>query len=315
MDNELVSIIIPTYKRSANLSRAIKSVLNQTYKNIEIIVVDDNDSDSKYRNETEQVMLRYKENKNVKYIKHEKNRNGAAARNTGIKYASGEYIAFLDDDDEFSPQKIELQIKKLESLDNSWGGVYCGYQIYENNICISKNQILIEGNLKRDVLLKKATICAGSTLLIKKKVIDELKGFDESFDRHQDLELLIRFFRNYRLAMTQEILVNIHRCHKINFPSGEQDEKNKIKYLAKFKDDIQRFPTKIQQEIYKRHYLETVKIFIAERNFNKAFFYYKKAKKYSSIKPMENMFIIINLIDVFIPIKNQLTILYEKLGL
>jgi glycosyltransferase involved in cell wall biosynthesis len=308
----LVSVIIPTYKRPM-INRAIESVLNQTYKNIEIIVVDDNDPDSKYRNETEQVMLRYKENKNVKYIKHEKNRNGATARNTGIKNASGQYIAFLDDDDEFFPQKIELQIKKLESLDISWGGVYCGYQIYENNICISKNQNLIEGDLKRDVLLKKASICAGSTLLIKKKVIDELKGFDESFDRHQDLEFLVRFFRDYKLAVIKEILVTIHKDHRINAPNGRKDEVNKIKYLGKFKNDIELFPKKIQRQIYKRHYLETVKIFIAERNFNKAFYYYKKAKKYSRIKPMENIFIIINLINIFIPIKKNLNIIYEKL--
>jgi glycosyltransferase involved in cell wall biosynthesis len=303
----LVSVIIPTYKRPM-IARAIDSVLNQTYKNIEIIVVDDNDADSKYRNETEQVMLRYKENKNVKYIKHEKNRNGAAARNTGIKYASGEYIAFLDDDDEFSPQKIELQIKKLESLDNSWGGVYCGYQIYENNICILKNKNLVEGNLKRDMLLKKVNIGATSSLLIKKKVIDELNGFDESFDRHQDWEFLIRFFRNYKLASVKEILVNIYRDDRSNFPNGHKLEKVKTKYLSKFRKDIDFFPKEIQQEIYKVNYLETAIIYIRERNFHKGFYYYKKAKTYSNIKMREYLTIIINLIKAFIPIKIKLKI-------
>ena len=111
MDNQpLVSVIIPTYKRLGMLGRAIDSVLNQTYNNIEIIIVDDNNEDSEYRKETERFMKKYDDNIEIKYVKHKQNKNGAAARNTGINNANGVYIAFLDDDDEFSPKKIELQI-------------------------------------------------------------------------------------------------------------------------------------------------------------------------------------------------------------
>ena len=94
-----VSVIITTYKRADMLSRAINSVLNQTYKNIEVIVVDDNGNGSEYRLKTEIIMNKYSQIDNLKYIKHKENKNGSAARNTGIREATGDIICFLDDDD------------------------------------------------------------------------------------------------------------------------------------------------------------------------------------------------------------------------
>ena len=112
-NNSLVSIIIPTYKRPLMLDRAIESALSQTYYNLEIIVVDDNDENSNFRRETELCMAKYKKKKKVRYIKHRKNLGGSLARNTGIKQSNGKYITFLDDDDEYSPDKVEKQIKKF----------------------------------------------------------------------------------------------------------------------------------------------------------------------------------------------------------
>ena len=104
---EKVSVIIPTYNRAESLKRAIDSVLNQTYKNVEIIVVDDNNPNTTYREENEKSIKKYYgENEKVKYIKHPENKNGAAARNTGIRNATGKYITFLDDDDYFMNNRI-----------------------------------------------------------------------------------------------------------------------------------------------------------------------------------------------------------------
>ena len=88
----LVSVVIPTYSRPTFLKRCIESVLNQTYKNIEIFVVDDNNPDTDARRQTEEVMQQYANNPVVRYLQHEKNRNGSAARNTGWRCASGKYI-------------------------------------------------------------------------------------------------------------------------------------------------------------------------------------------------------------------------------
>ena len=135
MDNDLVSILIPTYKRTDKLKKSIKSALNQTYENIEIIVIDDNDPETLDREKNEILMDQMKkEYKNIVYIKHEKNKNGAAARNTGIKKAKGKYIAFLDDDDEFFKQKIEIQYKYLKENPN-FKAVSCGYEFCRQRLC------------------------------------------------------------------------------------------------------------------------------------------------------------------------------------
>ena len=113
MDNNLeVSVVVTTYKRPDKLGRAIKSVLSQTLKKWELIVVDDNSADTPFRKETESFMEPYLSDSRIRYIKHEKNAGAPAARNTGIKAAKGSYIAFLDDDD------FLLKKKRSQKLGN-----------------------------------------------------------------------------------------------------------------------------------------------------------------------------------------------------
>lgn len=106
----LVSVVIPTFNRPQYLQRCIESIKNQTYKNIEIIVVDDNNPNTLERRETEKVLSLYKNNSNIIYLKHERNKNGSAARNTGWKFSKGEYITFVDDDDIIYSDKIQKQV-------------------------------------------------------------------------------------------------------------------------------------------------------------------------------------------------------------
>lgn len=123
--NKKVSVVIPTYKRSEFLQRAIDSVLSQTYSNIEIIVVDDNNPASEHRAETENKMQGYKAFDNILYIKNEANLGGALARNEGIMRASGDYITFLDDDDVYLPDKVCTQVEYMidKELDLSFTDV------------------------------------------------------------------------------------------------------------------------------------------------------------------------------------------------
>ena len=90
-----ISVIIPTYGEPKYLKDAIESVINQTFKDWSLIVVDDNDPDTLSRQKTEKVLEQYNNYENIKYIKHDKNKNGAAARNTGLKYVNSKYVAFL----------------------------------------------------------------------------------------------------------------------------------------------------------------------------------------------------------------------------
>ncbi|QUI25011.1 glycosyltransferase family 2 protein [Vallitalea pronyensis] len=106
-----VSVIVPTYKRSQFLERAIESILNQSHTNIEVIVVDDNDPSSDSRKATEEKMQKYEANKKIVYIKNYKNMGGALARNEGVFKATGDFITFLDDDDIYLSDKIQLQLE------------------------------------------------------------------------------------------------------------------------------------------------------------------------------------------------------------
>jgi glycosyltransferase involved in cell wall biosynthesis len=293
LNKGLVSVIIPTYKRNDMLDRAIISVLNQTYKNIEVIVVDDNNNDSVYREKTEEIMQKYSNNSNVIYIKHAENKNGAAARNTGIANSQGDYIAFLDDDDEFCEDKILLQVDRLSKLDDSWGGIYCACQLYTDGIEIRKLMNFTEGNICKELLLMDNSIYAGSTFLVRRKVIEELEGFDESFTRHQDWELLVRFFRKYKIAYVNEILVKIHTDSDINrITNAENMEKLELKYLDTFINDISQFSIEIQNLIFKNHYYPIIMAYISNRKYKWAYYWYNKSNEKSNFSLAEKKLLV-----------------------
>ena len=122
----LVSVIIPTRNRVEMLCRAVNSVLSQTFDNLECIVVDDESHDN-----TEKVINSFEDDR-LKYFRHEKNKGASAARNTGIRQSQGEFIAFLDDDDEWLDEKLEKQVNLLENLPSKYGMVYCWMDYYDN---------------------------------------------------------------------------------------------------------------------------------------------------------------------------------------
>lgn len=237
MDNTpLVSVIIPTYKNNGSLTTAIDSVLNQTYDNIEIIVVDDNNSDSPYRTFTESLMKKYEYISYIKYIKHEVNKNGAAARNTGFINSKGDYISLLDDDDSFVPSKTKLQVDYLNSH-NEFGAVYGGR--YEgNNIIVYQK----EGDLSKELLTYSILPCTCS-LMLRKDVYKTLKGFDESYKRHQDFEFCLRLFEKFNIGVIKEP-VFYRRPDNVNSIAdnrlcGKELEKQKINYLIQFNSTIE----------------------------------------------------------------------------
>ncbi len=250
MNNKpLVSVVIPTYKRSEMLKNAIKSVLKQTYKNVEIIVVDDNDPDSAERKQTQQLMENYKKHKKILYLLHPKNMNGAAARNTGFKNANGKYIAILDDDDEFLPDKIQLQVDKLESLDDSWGICYTQFIRKKNNRIIDRGIENMEGYVSNEVLKGGLYISAGSNLMIRSDVVDKIGGFDESFPRKQDLEFLIRASRVAKITHVPKICLIINKDDRTNVLSEKELVRNTEKFLKTFAKYIEKLPGQERRKI------------------------------------------------------------------
>ena len=272
----LVSVVIPTYGRSELLGRAIESVLAQTYSDMEIIVVDDNDKGSKDQLKTEHQIEHYIKNAQITYLKHEKNAGGSAARNTGIKASKGKYVALLDDDDEWFPEKIEKQIAYFQSLDNKVGVIYCSYILEEFNG--DKEYIRSDkGDLTKELLMLEFDPGASSTLVFRKDVLQEIGYFDENFERNQDLEILIRLCRNYLINVCPDVLLRINGH---NFPTASRIENVKKIFFDTFQKDILHLSLMDQRKVYAKHAIELSSAFFSERNFPKMIKYYFKTIMY-----------------------------------
>lgn len=242
-----VSVIIPTYKRSEDIIRAVDSVLNQTIKSFEVIVIDDNGLDTEEGKKTAIAMEKYKNDPKVIYIQHQRNKNGSAARNTGIRVAKGRYISFLDDDDAYMPERLEKMIKKMDSLDESWGACYTGYVKHRQNGIDQFSAETAEGDLFVQALMRSLYIGTGSNLFFRRETIHEIGYFDESFKRNQDLEYLVRVLEKYRIAYVPGILMEAffdirtsNLTHQQNIERETIFRKRFTHYLAKLSEKQQR---------------------------------------------------------------------------
>lgn len=197
-----VSIIVPTYNRAQLIGRAIQSVLNQTYQDFEIIVVDDGSTDN-----TEEIVKGFQDERIV-YIRHSKKSGGAAARNTGIKMSRGEYIAFQDSDDEWLPEKLKKQMEVFKNTSPKVGVIYTGAWRIEND---NKTYIPYrwvaqkEGDIHKELL--KGNFIALPTAVVKKECFSKVGIFDELLPRLQDWELMIRISKYYSFKFIDEPLV------------------------------------------------------------------------------------------------------------
>lgn len=247
--NPLVSIIIPTYSRPDNLCRAINSVLSQTYHPVEIIVVDDNGINTPYQKETEQKLCKYIRENQIIYLKHDVNKNGSAARNTGFRASKGDYVGFLDDDDIFEPLKIELQVKRLIEVGNEYGACYCNAIIYNPRRTIYTKNVM-EGNLCYDLLVGKVNFNT-STILFRREALLNINGWDERYKRHQDWELLVRFFRYQKICIVNNNLYLVKKYATANVITKNplRAIEYRIFFLNEIKQDIEKFPN--SKEIYR----------------------------------------------------------------
>ena len=222
----LVSIIITTYKGNKNLIRAINSSINQTYNNVELIVVDDNNPNTEYREDTEKLMAQFQGDARIKYIKHDRNKNGAAARNTGIAHAGGDYITFLDDDDIYLPNRIERCVKYLLANTDK-KGVISSVIFMSSNSFYNVRTAHQSNYYQRDLLIDNNLLGTGSNIFIKKSCLKTLKGFDVDFLRFQDVEFMLRFLGQYKLGAINEVLII-----KDSGDSNRRPNYSKIKSMA-----------------------------------------------------------------------------------
>ena len=216
MTSPRVSVVVPAYERADVVGRAIDSALAQTVEDIEIVVVDDGSSD-----DTRAVAEGY-DDPRVRYLAHDTNRGVSAARNTGVAAADGDYVAFLDSDDEWLPRKLDRQLATLDERGAGWVGAYCDVataglsslgrlaglvseRLFRSRAPREGGRELAEALLSMQVFMG-----PGSTLLVERAVLEAAGGFDEGLSIYEDWDLVLRVLARGNLAYVDEALAVTH---------------------------------------------------------------------------------------------------------
>jgi len=263
----LVSVIIPVYNRQEQLKNAINSVLAQTYKKFEVIVVDDGSSIP---------VSSYIQSENrIKVIRHKSNRGAASARNTGIKNSRGDLIAFLDSDDIWYPKKLEKQVdvfNKKKYIDLC----FCSYKLI--NISSNGNKKIKAYTPKESkdkdwfkYFLLGCDLSPGSTMVVKKQVFFDYGVFDETYPRLEDWEWLLRVSKNQKIGI--KILKKIYAIvQNYSIPPAYKVELANNKIIKRYKDDFKKYKW-YGKKAFSKRYLETSQLLFIDRKRRKAINY------------------------------------------
>ncbi len=221
----LVSVIIPTYNCSGFLKESISSALAQTYRDLEVVVVDDGSTD-----DTAHVVSMFDDR--VRYI-YQTNAGTATARNTGISNARGSLIAFLDHDDLWLPNKLERQVPYLLA-DDTIGMLFCGRQFFNTYTGQVTSTHPAEPELDVHELLGHTTIALQSAI-VPMSVLEDVGLFDTELLGTDDWEMTIRIARKYRVVGVPEVMVSIRGHEGQQGIMTERMYQNSLRVLAKHK--------------------------------------------------------------------------------
>ncbi|RDZ35269.1 MULTISPECIES: glycosyltransferase family A protein [unclassified Haloferax] len=277
-----ISVVIPAYNAESTISSAIESVLSQSYDNYEIIVVDDGSKDNTVS------VIRNEFDENLTLIQHNDNKGAAAARNTGINASNGEFISFLDSDDQYCKSKLKKQYMCLKQKDEDYVAVhskekkeqnslprkiedYIGHKLqvfdkYDEDLPVSKHKL--------DLLSADSKFGNTSTLMVRSQAVQAVNGFDESFQRHQDWEFLIRLLDIGKISFVDEPLVIRGDTGR---PSAHIYELEKSRYLRKYQELVREFES-VGDSVSKYNNLELCKFFLRDGELPRAWYYLKRSK-------------------------------------
>ena len=290
----LVSVIITTYHNEKLLNRAVESVLHQTYERIELIVVDDNPPESNARKATEAVMEKYPQ---AVYLKHSENRNGAAARNTGIRAAKGEYIAFLDNDDVYFSGHVADCVNILEEHPE-YGAVLCGVVKVGGGICWDLIPA-VTGDAVKELFLRETALGTGSNIFVRTFLVKDIKGFDESFQRHQDVEFCIRLFSKCRTFGLPEVQIVKGMDGFSNIPDFERFLQTKKHFIAKFRGEIEALNEQEQKRYFSGQYSSLLYTACREGNRKQIQWSVSELQKYRNLSGKEYLLVGLSKIHAF----------------
>ncbi len=285
IQEKFVSIIIPTYNRSELIQKAIKSILDQTYQHFEIIVVDDASTDN-----TEDVINGY-DNPKIRYVKLKENKGQCFARNRGIEQSKGDFIAFLDSDDEWLPNKLKEQIEVFEKGSEKLGAVYGN--VYEYNMVTKTKELYTYKFYRGDIyehIINGFCPPTPSLFLVKKEAILKVGMFDESLLTFVDFDLWLRISKEYEYDFVEAPLIikyeqigdeqyvtNVPKRYKglgllISKWESEFKEKGKYKALMKLKRTMLKHIIGINltypPQNYRENFFLILKILFEMRSFS-----------------------------------------------
>jgi glycosyltransferase involved in cell wall biosynthesis len=257
MHTELVSVIIPTYKRAHILPRAIKSVLNQTYSNLELIIIDDGSRDN-----TSAVVSDVKD-KRIRYIESSENKGLSSARNTGLRASQGEFVAFLDDDDEWIPDKLQSSLDVFRKNQGSNIGL-----VYTNGYLVKKSKkniffkdsrqsstVYTDTQRQKNIFPTSISSPLLQFCMLPKSVVLKTGFFDECIRNWEDVDFFVRvasvfdvYFLNIPLAIIHEQdqhlgMVNADVMKSREYFFGKHRDK-----ISKDRNNLYRFNQKMARD-------------------------------------------------------------------
>lgn len=232
---EKISVIIPTYNREKTILRSVESVLNQTYQNLEVLIVDDGSTDG-----TVELVAGIQDDR-VQCIVLEENGGAANARNVGAEYATGEWIAFQDSDDCWRPEKLAKQLGYAERRPK-YDLIYCGCKVYEKDgswlmAPMQPWPPIMEGEMLKTLLQR--NVISMPTVLVKREQFLQSGGFDVSYKALEDWEYMIRFSKEHKIGFVPETLVDVYMQEGgISSNVGNYYE-SRCKLLAQYRTDME----------------------------------------------------------------------------
>lgn len=201
MDSPHISVVIPTYRRPEKLKRAIETVRNQTYRQWELVIVNDAPGYD--------INSLLPDDDRISLVQHDRNKGAPAARNTGIQVSEYKYLAFLDDDDIWKPEKLEQQMNKFSTLSSEYGIVFTGCDVIEDRSVIKTKRPSKSGDLFEDLLFR--NIIPSPTPLIKRKCFQQVGRFDTELPSSQDYDMWLRIAKEFKISSIPVSLAQISR--------------------------------------------------------------------------------------------------------
>ncbi|MGD9814818.1 MAG: glycosyltransferase family 2 protein [Hyphomonadaceae bacterium] len=270
-----VSAVIPSYNRAASIRAAVESALAQSFTDLEVIVVDDGSDD-----DTASALAGLADPRLI-VLRHERNAGAAAARNTGIRAARGDLIAFLDSDDAWMPEKLALQVAALDAAPADHEVCCTGVMLHLLDHGVTRVRRIAQSANWSHTLAIGCDLSPGTTLLARRAAFDRVGPMDETLPRFEDWDWLFRYTRTHQIVALSQPLAHVYnRRGRL----GDQVEASTRRFLAKHEPALAALPRHVRDTAVTDAWLQVVAAYAFERRFGRAVRPFLRALRRQPIK-------------------------------